>query len=287
MRSRGECLVDVVGDAVSGARDVDSGARLHRWFREVEGGDQHAVDVVGPLRAADLASVDAVVDGRSKVGERQSVDDRVFLFAVEVGADHPVEVVSVRGCEAISMPLAGGVAALVAAAGASGEDLAKTTAPFETGRETRLTQEGCEVCQQIVAGLGGHPSVHRAQSAGQRYQQNGVGFHVGPSADGHVEQGDHDPIRMVLAGEVAQHPDQPADVVDSIERRLVGGPVAWEWLVGEGLLECSELCTEIHGGLLGVGLSEAMVRFGVPGDVPCQVPDSVPDQGFLFPMGAL
>ena len=107
------------------------------------------------------------------------------------------------------------------------------------------------------------------------------------SADGHVEQGDHDPIRMVLAGEVAQHPDQPADVVDSIERRLVGGPVAWEWLVGEGLLECSELCTEIHGGLLGVGLSEAMVRFGVPGDVPGQVPDSVPDQGFLFPMGAL
>ena len=51
--------------------------------------------------------------------------------------------------------------------------------------------------------------------------------------------------------------------------------------------DSSELGTEIHGGLLGVGLSEAMVRFGVPGDVPGQVPDQVPDQVFLFPIGAL
>jgi hypothetical protein len=30
-----------------------------------------------------------------------------------------------------------------------------------------------------------------------------------------------------------------------------------------------------------------MVRFEVPGDVPRDVPDWFPDQGFLFPMGAL
>ena len=279
--------MDVVGDAMSSARDVDTRVPLHRWFGQVEGGDQHAVDVVGPLGGADLASVDAVVDGRSEVGERQPVDDRVFLFAVEVGADHPVEVVGVRGCEVVGMALTGGVAALVAAAGASGEYLAQTAAPFETDREARLAQQGGEISEEIVAGLGGHTSMCGAQSAGQRDEQNGVGLHVGSSADGHVEQGEDDPVRTVLAGEVAQGLDQLADVVDSVERRMLGGPVAWKWLVGEVLLECSELCTEIHGGLLGVGLSEAMVRFGVPGDVPCQVPDSVPDQGFLFPMGAL
>ena len=96
---------------MSGAGDVDAGARLHRWFGQVERGDQDAVDVVGPLGGADLASVDAVVDGRSEVGERQPVDDRVLLFAVEVGADHPVEVVGVRGCEVVGVALAGGVAA--------------------------------------------------------------------------------------------------------------------------------------------------------------------------------
>ena len=110
---------------------------------------------------------------------------------------------------------------------------------------------------------------------------------MGSSADGHVEQGEDDPVRTVLVGEVAQRSDERADVANSVERRVVGGPVAWEWLVGEVLLESSELGTEIHGGLLGVGLSEAIVRFGVPGDVPCQVPDSVPHQGFLFPIGAL
>jgi len=126
-----------------------------------------------------------------------------------------------------------------------------------------------------------------AQSAGQRDEQNGVGFHVGSPTDGHVEQGEHDPVRAVLAGEVAERADERSDVVDSVERRMLGGPVAWERLVGEVLLECSELGTEIHRGLLGVGLSEAMVRFGVPGDVPGQVPDQVPDQVFLFPIGAL
>lgn len=287
MTSCGECPVDVVRDAVSGAGDVDSGVPLHRGVGQVEGGDEDAVDVVGPLGGADLASVDAVVDGRSEVGERQPVDDRVLLFAVEVGADHPVEVVGVRGCEVVGMPLAGGVAALVAAAGASGEYFAQTAAPFETDREARLAQQGGEVRQQIVAGLGWHPSVRGAQAAGQRDEHNGVGFHVGPSADGHVEQGEDDPVRMVLAGEVAQRLDQLADVVDSMERRMLGGPVAWKWLVGEVLLECSELGTEMHGGLLGVGLSEATLQFGVPGDVPGQVPDWVPDQGFLFPMGAL
>ena len=279
--------MDVVGDAVSGAGDVDAGARLHRWFGQVERGDQDAVDVVGPLGGADLASVDAVVDDRSEVGERQPVDDRVLLFAVEVGADHPVEVVGVRGCEVVGMALAGGVAALVAAAGASGEYLAQTAAPFETDRQARLAQQGGEFSEEIVAGLGGHTTMCGAQSAGQRDEQNGVGFRVGSSADGHVEQGEDDPVRTVLVGEVAQRSDERADVANSVERRVVGGPVAWEWLVGEVLLESSELGTEIHGGLLGVGLSEAIVRFGVPGDVPCQVPDSVPHQGFLFPIGAL
>ena len=279
--------MDVVGDAVSGAGDVDAGARLHRWFGQVERGDQDAVDVVGPLGGADLASVDAVVDGRSEVGERQPVDDRVLLFAVEVGADHPVEVVGVRGCEVVGMALAGGVAALVAAAGASGEYLAQTAAPFETDREARLAQQGGEISEEIVAGLGGHTSMCGAQTAGQRDEQNGVGFHVGSSADGHVEQGEDDPVRTVLAGEVAQSADERADVVDSVERRMIGAPVAWEWLAGEVLLECAELRAEIHRGLLGVGLSEAMVRFGVPGDVPGQVPDQVPDQVFLFPIGAL
>jgi len=287
MGSCGECLVDVVGDAVSGTGNVDSCVPLHRSVGQVEGGNQDAVHVVGPLGAADLASVDAVVDGRSEVDERQPVDDRVFLFAVEVGADHPVEVVGVRGCEAFVVALTGGVAALVAATRATGEYLAQTATPSEAARKARFAQQGGEVSQQIVVGFGGHPPVRGAQSAGQRDEQNGVGFHMGSPADRHVEQGEHDPVRTVLAGEVAQRPDQLADFVDSVERRVVGGPVAWERLVGEGLLECSELRTEIHGGLLRVGLSEAMVRFGVPGDVPGQVPDSVPDQGFLFPMGAL
>ena len=283
MTSCGERSVQVVGDAVSGAGDVDSAVPLHRLFGQIEGGDQDAVDVVGPLGAADLTSVDAVVDGRSEVGECQPVDDRILLFAVEVGADHPVEVVGVRGCEVVGMALTGGVAALVAAAGAAGEYLAQTAAPFETDREARLTQEGGEVCQHFIAGLGWHSSVRGAQSAGQRNEQNSVGFHVRSSADGHVEQGEDDPVRMVLAGEVTQRADECADVADSVERRMLGGPVAWERLVGEVMLECSELGTEIHRGLLGVGLSEAMVRFGVPGDVPGQVPDQV----FLFPIGAL
>ena len=287
MRSCGECLVDVVGDGVSGSGDVDSRVPLHRWFGQVEGGDEDAVDVVGPLCGADLASVDCVVDGRPEVGERHPIGDRVFLFAVEVGADHPVEVVSVRGCEAFGMSLAGRVAALVAAAGASGEYLAQAAASFETDREARLAQQGGEISEEIVAGFGGHTAVRGAQSAGQRDEQNGVRFHVGSSADGHVEQGEDEPVRTVLVGEVAQRPDQLSDVADSVESRVVGGPAAWERLVGEVLLECSELCTEIHDCLLGVGLSEAMVRFGVPGDVPCQVPDLVPDQGFVFPMGAL
>ena len=59
MQSRGECLVDVIGDAVSGAGDVDSGAGLHRWFGQVEGGEQHAVDVVGPLGGCLLYTSDA------------------------------------------------------------------------------------------------------------------------------------------------------------------------------------------------------------------------------------
>lgn len=286
MRSRGECLVDVVGDAVSGTGDVDPGVPLRRCG-QVERGDQDAVDVVGPLGGADLTSVDPIVDGHSEVGERQPVDDRVLLFAVEVGADHPVEVVGISGCEALGVALASGVAALVAAAGATREYLAQTAAPFETGRETRLTKQRGEVCQQIVAGLGWHTTVCGAQSAGQRDEQNGVGFYVGSSADRHLEQGEDDPVRTVLAGEVAHSADKRADVADSVERPMVGWPVAREWLVGEVLLEGSELRTEIHGGLLGVGLSEAMVRFGVPGDVPGQVPDSVPDQGFLFPMDAL
>jgi hypothetical protein len=283
MGSRSEGLPDVAGDAVSGAGDVDPTAGPHRSIGLVEGGDEDTVHVVGPLGAADLASVDAVVDGRSEVDERQSVDDRVFLLAVEVGADHPVEVVGIGGCEAFGVALTRGEATLVAAAGASGEYLAQTAASFETARQARLAQQGGEVSQQIVAGLGGHTSVRCAQSAGQRYEQNDVRFHVRPSADGHVEQGEHDLVRTVLVGEVPQCADERAEVVDSVERLVFGGPVAWERLVGKGLLECSELCTEIHSCLLGVGLSEAMVRFGVPGDVPGQVPD----QGFLFPTGAL
>ena len=285
MTSCGECLVDVVGDALSGAGDVDAGVPPHRRFGQIEGGDQDAVDVVGPLGAADLASVDAVGDRRSEVGEREAVDDRVFLLAVEVGADHPVEVVGVGGREAVGVALAGGVAALVAAAGSVSQYFAQAAATFEAGRESWLAQQGGEVDQEIVAGLGGHSAVC-SQPAGQGHEQNSVGFDAGSSAVGHGEHGEHDLVRTVLVAEVAQCADEPIDVADPVERRMIGWPVAWQWLIGEGLLECSELCTEMHGCLLGVGLSEAMVRFRVPGDVPDNVPDRVPEQDLLFPIGA-
>jgi len=181
----------------------------------------------------------------------------------------------------VGVALAGSEATLVAAAGAVGEYFAQAAAPLETGGEVGFAQQGCEVDEQIVARLGRHSSVC-SQPAGQCHEQNGAGFDAGSSAVGHVEQGEHDLVRTVLVGEVAQCADEGADVADPVERRVVGWPVAWQWLIGEGLLESSELCTETHGCLLGVGLSEAMVRFRVPGNVP----DRVPDQGFLFPIGA-
>jgi hypothetical protein len=287
MASCGECLVDVVGDTVSGAGDVDPGVRPCGRLNQVKSRDQDAVDVVVPLDGADLAAVDSVVDRFSERYECQPVDDRGFLFAVKVGADHPVEVVGVRGCEAVGVSLAGGVSALVTSAGASGEHFTQSAAPFEAGCETRLTKQGCEVCQQIVAGFWGHPSMGGTQSARQPNEQKDVWIHVRPSGHGHVEQREHDSVGTVLVREVAQRSDESADTADSLERRPVRGPVARERVLGEGLLECSELGTEVHGCLLGVSLSEAMVRFGVPGDVPGRVPDSVPDQGFPFPIGAL
>jgi hypothetical protein len=283
MGSCGECLVDMVGDAVSGAGDVDPCVRPCGRLRQVEGGDQDAVDVVVPLDGADLAAVDAVLNRLSERHKCQPIVYGRFVFAVEVGAHHPVEVVGVRGSEAFGVPLASGVSALVTTTSTSGENFAQAAAPLEARCETRLTQQGCEVGQQIVAGLGGHPSVSGTQPARQTNEQEGLWFHVRPSAHGHVEQRNNDMVGTVLFSEVAKRSDESAYRAESPEGRSVGGPVAWEGLSGEGLLKCSELSTEVHACLLGVWLSEAMVRFGVPGDVP----DPVPDQGFPFPIGAL
>ena len=96
MRSRSECLVDEGGDALSRPGDVNAGTPLHRRLGQIEGGDQDAVDVVGPLSAADLTPLNAV-------GDRPPEVDEAVLALYSIFDNHHISLIisqrsfSVRG----------------------------------------------------------------------------------------------------------------------------------------------------------------------------------------------